>query len=135
MGGRRVTEGSGETRLSDQIAYHRSLCDAATPGRWRAEISPYYIVAYPPRADVCTDQNMDPTDREFIAAHDPSVVSALLDVAEAAAQVSARRPKWLPEHAPWCRDRDGCGCQSDFAWAELDGASLGTLSRRMKEQP
>src|SRR5512135_3411586 len=105
-------QGSGETRLSDQIAYHRSLCDAARGGPWIQNefiddvgwaIRPSTSRRLPYIAAVTTSE-----DAAFIAAHSPDVVSALLDVAEALELVERRMHMGQGEH-PECL---GCIAQT-----------------------
>lgn len=112
-----MTEGSGETRLSDQIAYHRSLCDAAAkqPGHW-----------FEPEGGGVIGLNRG----RFLRAYSPDVVSALLDVAEAAQGIFAE---------PYVTIRADGPVAQNSARELLDRVSkvrdaLATLSQRMEER-
>lgn len=137
-----MTEGSGETRLSDQIHRSRSLCDAATPGPWRTNAPERNQgdlrskVIFHEREDgnhwalACfwdweTPAQDAVANAAFIAAHSPDVVSALLDVAEAAHGVVEFRE---------FDGRDGSNWDVQDFITELASA-LSVLSQRMEERP
>lgn len=136
-----MTEGSGETRLSDQIAYHRSLCDAATPGSWyevdTEDASGLQVCAGPVMDAVAAlphgFDNMV-NNASFIAAHSPDVVSALLDVVEAAAQVQSFIV-WVIESMHPSPGIEPELLRRAKKESLVVGASLAALSQRMEERP